>query len=91
MAKSVKCIINGREVTLSEGAFEMAKQYFGAKRLSDLIAAKPIELSKPLLIPKPLTKEIIAPKVVEEKPVTKEVIEEPKPVAKKRVVKKAKK
>jgi len=101
MANTIKCLVNGRELSLSPEAFAMAKEYFGAEKISDLIAAKPIELSKPLLIPKPLTKEIIPPveKVVDKLPETKvepaveKLIEVPKverkPAVRKKVVKKA--
>jgi len=103
MANTIKCLVNGRELSLSPEAFAMAKEYFGAEKISDLIAAKPIELSKPLLIPKPLTKEIIPPveKIVD-KPIEMPVIEdtkedktpevvkaEKKPAVRKKVVKKA--
>jgi hypothetical protein len=88
MANKIKCFVNGRELNLSPQAFDLAKEYFGAEKVSDIIGSKPIELSKPLLIPKPLTKEIIPPveKVVE-KPIEIEEIKKPA----KRTAKRAKK
>lgn len=53
MAKEkVKCVVRGKILELSPVAYEMAKEYFGAAKVSDLNITKPIELSKPILIPK---------------------------------------
>ena len=53
MAKEkIKCVVRGKILELSPTAYEMAKEYFGAAKVSDLNISKPIELSKPILIPK---------------------------------------
>ena len=53
MAKEkIKCVVRGKILELSPTAYEMAKEYFGAAKVSDLNITKPIELSKPILIPK---------------------------------------
>lgn len=53
MAKEkIKCVVRGKIMELSPTAYEMAKDYFGAAKVSDLNITKPIELSKPILIPK---------------------------------------
>ena len=53
MAKEkIKCVVRGKILELSPNAYEMAKEYFGAAKVSDLNISKPIELSKPILIPK---------------------------------------
>lgn len=53
MAKEkIKCVVRGKILELSPVAYEMAKEYFGAAKVSDLNITKPIELSKPILIPK---------------------------------------
>ena len=53
MAKEkIKCVVRGKILELSPTAYEMAKEYFGAAEVSDLNISKPIELSKPILIPK---------------------------------------
>ena len=53
MAKEkIKCVVRGKILELSPTAYEMAKEYFGAVKVSDLNISKPIELSKPILIPK---------------------------------------
>jgi len=53
MAKEkIKCVVRGKILELSPTAYEMAKDYFGAAKVSDLNISKPIELSKPILIPK---------------------------------------
>ena len=53
MAKEkIKCVVRGKILELSPTAYEMAKDYFGAAKVSDLNITKPIELSKPILIPK---------------------------------------
>ena len=52
MAKEkIKCVVRGKIQELSPTAYEMAKDYFGAAKVSDLNISKPIELSKPILIP----------------------------------------
>ena len=53
MAKEkIKCVVRGKILELSATAYEMAKDYFGAAKVSDLNITKPIELSRPILIPK---------------------------------------
>ena len=53
MAKEkIKCVVRGKILELSPNAYEMAKEYFGAAKVSDLNISKPIELTKPILIPK---------------------------------------
>ena len=53
MAKEkIKCVVRGKILELSPTAYAMAKDYFGAAKVSDLNITKPIELSKPILIPK---------------------------------------
>ena len=53
MAKEkIKCVVRGKILELSPTAYEMAKDYFGAAKVSDLNITKPIELSRPILIPK---------------------------------------
>ena len=53
MAKEkIKCVVRGKILELSPTAYEMAKDYFGAAKVSDLNITKPIELSKPILTPK---------------------------------------
>ncbi len=67
MAKEkIKCVVRGKILELSPTAYEMAKEYFGAAKVSDLNISKPIELSKPILnISKPieLSKPILIPKI----------------------------
>jgi hypothetical protein len=50
--EKIKCLVNGKIKELSPAGFEMAKEYFGATLISDNIAEIPIELRKPLIIPK---------------------------------------
>lgn len=86
MAKFIQCLVNGREIGLSEASFEIAKQYFGAQRLSDLVVPRPIELNKPLMIPKPL-KPVADPVVetpIELKKTITEVVEHKKRVVKRK-------
>ena len=53
MAKDkIKCMVRGKILDLTPVAFEMAKEYFGAVKISELTVSKPIELTKPILIPK---------------------------------------
>ena len=53
MAKEkIKCVVRGKIQELSPTAYEIAKEYFGAVKASDLKITKPIELSKPILTPK---------------------------------------
>lgn len=87
MAKEkIKCVVRGKILELSPNAYEMAKQYFGAQRLSDLVVPRPIELNKPLMIPKPL-KPVADPVVetpIELKKTITEVVEHKKRVAKRK-------
>jgi len=57
MADKVKCIINGKSITLSAAAFKVAKRFYGAISETELLLTKPVELSKPLI--KPTMKPII--------------------------------
>ena len=62
----------------------MAQEYFGAVALSEISLAKPIELSKPLLIPKPkeLDKPILKPaEVVKNEPAWDEKLQDVKEVS----------
>ena len=53
MAKDkIKCMVRGKILDLTPVAFEMAKEYFGAVKISELTVSKPIELTRPILIPK---------------------------------------
>ena len=53
MAKEkIKCVVRGKILELSPTAYEIAKEHYGAVKVSDLNISKPIELSKPILIPK---------------------------------------
>ena len=53
MAKEkIKVMVRGKMLELSSVAFEIARDYFGAQKVSELVSSKPIELSKPILIPK---------------------------------------
>jgi hypothetical protein len=94
--EKIECLVKGKVIKLTPAAFKIAKEYFGAERMDAIAISKPIELSKPLLIPKkPTLSQPIQPPV--EKLIQKEVIEEKvvepvvKTVAKKRTVNKAKK
>jgi len=60
MADKVKCIINGKSITLSAAAFKVAKRFYGATSEEELRLTKPIELSKPLIKPT-MTPTIIKP------------------------------
>jgi len=48
----IECLVKGKILKLTPEAFKMAEEYFGAERLDAIGLTKPIELSKPLLIPK---------------------------------------
>jgi hypothetical protein len=48
----IECLVKGKILKLSPEAFKMAEEYFGAERMDALSLGKPIELSKPLLIPR---------------------------------------
>jgi len=96
--KKIKCLVNGRTVTLTEQAFKLAKRHFGAISEDELQRAKPVELQKPLIKPtikpvilKPPIKEIPEVKVPESDPMTEVKPEEPDasgdPVAEKKVKK----
>ncbi len=53
MAKEkIKVMVRGKMLELSSVAFEIARDYFGAQKVSELVSTKPIELSKPIMIPK---------------------------------------
>lgn len=80
MADKVKCMVRGKIVSLSPRAYEMAKEYFGAQKISELTITKPIELTKPILIPKI--------KVEKPEEIIKKVTEEPKVTPKKRTTRK---
>ena len=70
MAKEkVKCMVRGKILELSPTAYEMAKEYFGAAKVSDLNITKPIELSKPILIPK-INVKVEKPEELLQKPAT---------------------
>jgi len=57
MADKVKCIINGKSITLSAAAFKVAKRFYGATSEEELRLSKPTELQKPLI--KPTMKPVI--------------------------------
>ncbi len=65
--EKIKCLVNGKIKELSPAGFEMAKEYFGATLISDNIAEIPIELRKPLIIPKKKLE------VIEKVPVPEEI------------------
>ena len=67
MSDKVKCMIRGKIVSLSPRAYEMAKEYFGAQKISELTITKPILIPK-IKVEKP---EEIIKKVTEEPKVTK--------------------
>jgi len=52
----IKCLVNGKIISLTKKGFEMAKEYFGAVPADDLQTHEiPIELRQPIIIPsKPL-------------------------------------
>ena len=82
----VKAYVNGQIKEFTAAGFKMAQEYFGAVALSEISLAKPIELSKPLLIPKPkeLDKPILKPaEVVKNEPIAEapEAVFEPLPDA----------
>jgi hypothetical protein len=95
----IECLVKGKILKLSPEAFKMAEEYFGAERMDALSLGKPIELSKPLLIPRkpvlsqpiqiPVIKptEVIAEEVAEV--IVNKIPEKKAPV--KRATKKAKK
>jgi hypothetical protein len=50
----IKCLVNGKVISLTKAGFEMAKAYFGAVPAEE-VHEIPIELRQPLIIPsKPL-------------------------------------
>jgi hypothetical protein len=52
MAKEkIKCVVRGKILELSPTAYEMAKDYFGAAKVSDLNISSRLNF-KPILIPK---------------------------------------
>jgi hypothetical protein len=99
--EKIECLVKGKILKLSPEAFKLAEGYFGAVRTSEIKANKPIELSKPLLIPrkpelsqpielpviKPGKSEVTAPEVVE--PVVNNIPKRKAPA--KKTVKKAEK
>jgi hypothetical protein len=52
----IKCLVNGKIISLTKKGFEMAKEYFGAVPADDMQTHEiPIELRQPIIIPsKPL-------------------------------------
>jgi hypothetical protein len=72
MADKIKCLINNQVHNLTPRAFRVAEKFYGAERLDKAIAQKPIELSRPLVIPKILKK---AEPVIAELSVPEPVIE----------------
>jgi len=66
MADKVKCIINGKSITLSAAAFKVAKRFYGAISETELQLSKPTELQKPLI--KPTMKPIIIKPPLKEVP-----------------------
>lgn len=84
MADKIKCLINNQVKYLSPRAFKLAQRFYDAVKFDEVVTSKPIELSRPLLIPKILKKTesepIIEPEPVieaapEVKPTTKAVAE----------------
>ncbi len=99
--EKIECLVKGKILKLSPEAFKMAEAYFGAERTDTIKANKPIELSKPLLIPrkpelsqpielpviKPGKSEVTVPEVVD--PIVNNVPKKKAPV--KKAAKKAEK
>lgn len=69
MADKVKCLVNGRQITLSKKAFELARKFYGAISEEELKAAKPVELMKPLI--KPTARPVILKPPLKEVPEVK--------------------
>ena len=49
--KKVKCIVNGRTITMTAAAFKVARRFYGAVSEQDLLKSKPVELQRPLIKP----------------------------------------